>query len=116
MTVQLENLADGSVSDRNFQALARLVLDTGGRSIGIRFGTNSTVDWAASKDSSTATVTHGLGKTPIVVLCQFHDTGSLTTSPVANVGGLTSTQFSIAGHNDTAITATDVPFFWVVIG
>lgn len=116
MTIALEQLADGSISDRNFQRLATLVLDTGGKTVGIRFGTNSTVDFAASKDSSVATVTHGLGKTPVAAFCQFHDTGSLTISPVANIGGLTSTQLSVAGHNDTAITATDVPFFWVVIG
>jgi hypothetical protein len=42
VTISLEQLADGSVSDRNFQKLMSLVIDTGGQSVGIiRFGTTN---------------------------------------------------------------------------
>lgn len=66
--IALEHLADGTISDRNFQALARLVPDTGGRSVAMRFG-NVTLTWSASTASGNQTPAHGLpaGLTPINV-------------------------------------------------
>jgi hypothetical protein len=65
--IGLEHLADGSISDRNFQKLRILVPDTGGRSVDIRFGVAS-VTFTASTISATNTFAHGLGRTPYVVL------------------------------------------------
>jgi hypothetical protein len=65
--ISLEHLADGSLADRNFLTLTKLVLDTGGKSIGVRFGTSSAT-WTASAQSANKAIAHGLGHAPVAVM------------------------------------------------
>jgi hypothetical protein len=114
MGIGLEQLADGSVSDRNFQALAQLVLDTGGKSLGIRFGTGSAT-WSASQVSGAVTVTHGLGASPALVIVQQINTTAITYGNITT----SSTTFSVTGnytdHASGNLTGT-FGFWWLVIG
>lgn len=57
---------DGSVSERNFQTLMRLVPDTGGITAGIRFGA-VTFTFTAGTFSAIQTIDHGLGRIPVAV-------------------------------------------------
>lgn len=115
MTISLENLGDGSVADRNFLKLAQLVVDAGGRSIGIRFGSDSLTWPAAGTSSNTKTITHGLGRTPIVVggwgsdstTAQFFYCYPFT---------FTSTQFSMRGVAEAAPGVQTKTFTWVALG
>jgi hypothetical protein len=76
-------------------------IDTGGRSLGIRFGSDSLTWPAAGTSSNTKTVTHGLGRAPIVVggwgsdstTAQFFYCYPFT---------FTSTQFSVRGVAELA--------------
>lgn len=115
--ISLENLGDGSVSDRNFQKLMSLVLDTGGQSAGIRFGTD-TLTWASGQQFSAAkTVTHGLGRTPLVVLALGNGTGgpNLTTIQAFTIG---ATTFQVQGGfvTGTASGVVTLNIGWAVIG
>lgn len=116
MTIALENLSDGSVSDRNFQALMRLVLDTGGKTVGIRFGA-ATLTWAGGTQFSNGlTVTHGLGKTPIGVLATANLGTLAGVAAWATTPGATT--FTLQGWDPAGSPgagATD-KVFWVVIG
>lgn len=115
MTIKLEQVGDGSVSDHNFQNLAKLVLDTGGQTVGMRSGSVS-VGIAASTVSGTQTVNHGLGVTPTSV--------QLTLQGIAGFGGTqgvnlvaapTSTQIQFQIDFQVATTGT-FPVYWLVIG
>lgn len=65
--ILLEQLFDNSPSARNFQKLAQIVPDTGGRSVGYRFG-QVTCTWPGGNQQTNApTVMHGLGRTPVDV-------------------------------------------------
>jgi hypothetical protein len=111
--ITLEALADNSISDRNFQKLRSLVLDTGGITAGIRIGTDA-VTFTASTTSATKTVTHGLGKIPTFVGLQAVDSsGAITVRPVA--GASNNTTFDAIGRCASAVTGA-ATFYWVVIG
>lgn len=117
MTVSLEQLADGSVADRNFQALARVVLDTGGITAGVRFGT-VTFTFTSSNVSATETVDHGLGVVPI-----YAGVASWLLPGVAEGIGslrrdtLDATSFQCRGFAASYSAFTDtVTTSWVVIG
>lgn len=111
MTISLDPLGDGSVSDRNFQKLMSLVLDTGGRSVGIRFGT-ATATWTASATSATVTIPHGLGKIP-----GFVTYGSKNTPFEYATASVDATNISTVGYQTagTVVTGT-LTFYWVVLG
>lgn len=111
MTIALEQLADGSVSDRNFQRLMSLVLDTGGRSVGIRFGTG-TATWTAAVSSAAVTIPHGLGRTPVAVFLSTRN--PLVGYAASSIG---ATSFVATGFEtaNLAITTTNT-FDWLVIG
>jgi hypothetical protein len=118
MPVPLEHIGDGSTVDRNFQTLQRLVLDTGGITAGIRFGT---VEFTFTADtiSATETVAHGLGRIPaaVWVASWWIDGGAKGYSPV-RYDNLDATDFQCRGEAGPAYTAfTDtVTTSWVVIG
>lgn len=115
MTIALEHLADGSISDHNFQKLMALVLDTGGQSIGLRIGTG-TVTFTTSTTSPVVTVNHGLGKTPVVVFAgPMFAAASTYTGIVITPSHATSTQCSFNGDCRTSLNQS-VVFAWVVIG
>jgi hypothetical protein len=116
MTIALEQLADGSIADRNFQTLARLVLDTGGITAGVRFGT-VTFTWTAAAASATMTVAHGLGRTPIAVfVADWWIPGTAAGfSPVKSIGAATFDTRGEVGPAYGAISAS-VTTGWVAIG
>lgn len=111
--INLEHLADGSVSDRNFQALMNLVLDTGGKSIGLRFGTKSFL-WPGGTAQQTFTIDHGLGRAPQVVLAVNSNNN---TAAMPRTYTYTATQFelNLIAPANVAATTGDT-FHWVAIG
>lgn len=116
MTVALEQLADGSISDRNFQKLMRIVLDTGGQTIGIRVGT-SVLTWAGGNQftGTLASIAHGLGKTPKVILATPQNP---PVNAYAWTGTISSTVFSLTGQTTAAapVAGTTMTVGWVAIG
>lgn len=114
MTISLEQLADGSLSDRNFQKLMRLVLDTGGVTAGARWGI-ATLSFTASTDSATLSVTHGLGTTPIVAVATSYNAAAFGKIPNCNTFSYAATTFSLNGEVKTAFTGT-ATVGWVAIG
>lgn len=64
--IALEHSLDPT-SARNFDALMRLVLDTGGITAGIRFGL-TTFTFAAATNSAGINQAHGLGRVPKIVV------------------------------------------------
>jgi hypothetical protein len=111
MSLSLQDLADNSVSDRNFRKLAQLVIDTGGKDIGLRWGTGTAV-FTAAVFTPTVTIAHGLGKTPVVAFTQTQS-GLIDYA----VTGFTATNLSVVGFstNNVAVTAT-LSFYWIVVG
>jgi len=75
----------------------------------ISFGTAS-VTFSASTSSAIATITHGLGATPALVIAT--PAGSNMWLSYSN---LTGTTFDIQGFRDTLTTGTP-PFGWIAIG
>lgn len=115
MAVPLEQLADGSTSDRNFQKLAALVPDMGGQSLGFRLGTTTAV-FTASGTSATRTVTHGLGRAPQGVWLQVVS-GSTNSVAYYVTGSATATTFQLFARTFDASTPTaTTSIFWLVIG
>jgi hypothetical protein len=112
--ISLEHLADGSLSDRNFQALMRLVLDTGGITAGVRWGAQA-LTFAASTNSATATVSHGLGRVPVVGFAQAYGAPGFGEIPNPNMFGFDADSFDLNGEVKTAFSGT-VTMMWVVIG
>lgn len=120
--IHLEQLADGSVSDRNFQKLMSLVPDTGGLSIRVRAGAVS----------STGTVISGTGFTVVRnATGDYSVTVGFTQTPIVVVGaGATAAAYTTKLHATTPPTATgfrvacltsagaliDGSFHWVAIG
>jgi hypothetical protein len=111
--ISLEQIADGSITDRNFQALAQLLLDTGGITAGIRWGVQA-LTFTASTNSNTATVTHGLGKLPIGGIAQALSAPGFGNIPNPNMA-MGATTFDMNAEVKTAFTGS-VNMFWVVIG
>lgn len=112
--IGLEYLADGTISDRNFQRLNALVPDTGGQTVGIRFGTSS-IGFTASTDSADTVISHGLGTTPVVVLVSVHTAPTFATVAALNAHSYGATTFTVNGRVASAATAT-VPIVWLAIG
>jgi hypothetical protein len=112
--ISLEQLVDGSASDRNFQKLMSLVLDTGGRSVGIRFGTGS-VSFTASAASTEYTVAHGLGRTPVTAYATFRHATGTTLVFTAYVSTLTSTTIGVSAAVSSAVTGS-LSVDWLVFG
>ena len=112
--IPLEQLRDGTVTDRNFQKLMSLVMDTGGQSVGIRFGSDSVTWNGASPTSPATTVTHGLGSKPVCVL--LTSTGS--TNAVYSTATPTTTSMDITAttrDGSTPANGTQRFFYWAVI-
>jgi hypothetical protein len=97
---------------QNFDAISQLSIDTGGQSVGLRFGSAvvSTPGAAAFFD---VTVSHGLGTTPVVVVGNT-DHGNYYVSTFT----YTATQFTArCGHkNDTVVDPGDFNLRWIAIG
>jgi hypothetical protein len=106
------------VRQQKFDALARSLVGTGGRAVDIRFGT-ATVTWpGASSICTELTVSHGLGKAPVLVLVTAQANGQGTVF-AGHAGAPTSTTFKtqVETCNGFAPGAgTTLPVAWLVIG
>lgn len=112
---RLEHVPEGAwdVVRRNFEALGG-TFDTGGMSVGVRFGNAVTTYPGGSAVSDNTAVDHGLGKTPVAVFTQSQ--GIAHAARPTSVG---ATQFvvnvaTLDGSSPGA--ATDVDVYWLVIG
>lgn len=116
MTGALEHVADGDWNGvgRNFQKLMSLLPDTGGRSVGIRFGSDA-VTWAGGSRTTAANpITHGLGRTPVAVLLT-----SSTSNMEMSASALGATTFSATGNTmdgTSPVNGTARTFYWLVVG
>lgn len=113
--VPLEHLHEGDWAGLNrvVDTLRSLVLDTGGRSLGVRIGTGSAT-WAATGVSSgTATIAHGLGRTPV-----YAKAGSQNALREYAVTSRDATNIVVTGYrtDNVAPGVGTTNFDWVVIG
>lgn len=114
--IQLEHLADNSVSDRNFQKLMSVVPDMGGQSVGIRFGT-VTITFPGGSPNGQATVPHGLGRVPASFSATL--TGASDVIPIIQAGTFDATNFVLVASTKTGANLAagqQRSFFWMVIG
>lgn len=98
---------------RNFDKLKRAVIDTAGRTVGIRWGT-AAFTWPGSTSVHTSSVDHGLGRPPVIVLATNADDN---TAGLTRTYGYTDTSFTldvIAPANVT--TGTGDTYRWLAIG
>lgn len=119
MTINLEHTYDDNHTiDRNFDILRHVAIDTGGLSIGIRFGTG-TVTWpGGSVNSDVVTIDHGLATTPRSI--QFTPIATATPADIfVSAGSVTSTTFGARGRTtdgSSPAAASTQTFYWLVIG
>lgn len=118
--IALEQLADGSVSGRNFQRLMSLVVDTGGVSLGLRVGGPVNVTWPGGVVSSNGLVVpHGLGGVPSFVVASLINSGSLAPPfAIAACAVYTATTFVLVATTVGAIPAAGIfsQFTWLAVG
>lgn len=127
MTVSLEHIAPGDwgAVERVRQLLQSLVIDAGidsttkqPRSVGIRFGA-ATITWPGASPFATVAVTHGLGKTPIVVLAGDAGGGTMATNiPVWSAAPGATTFTAAAETSDASAPAVGLTrtFYWIALG
>lgn len=111
--ISLEHIVpeDWQAVDRMRQTLQSLVVDTGGRSIGIRCGTGTAV-FTAAQASATVTVPHGLGKTPLFAIA-----GTRNNLIGYAVTARDATNLSVIGFVTSNVATTNtLTFDWLVIG
>jgi hypothetical protein len=108
--ITLEDLADGTPTDRNFQRLRALVPDTGGVTFGLRLGV-TVVTFTAAAASAVTTVDHGLGKEPVYMFTQAVSASDFR----ATAFNPTSTQFDVKGFTNGSFTG-DLTVYWQVWG
>jgi hypothetical protein len=118
VTIPLEFTGESGPAQRNFDKLARLALDSGDQSASLRFGVVN-VAWPGGSATSTSTsVAHGLGTTPIAVVATLKDGGGAQFSSVAAFS-YDADSFNVQLHTDDASspanTVTSV-VAWIAIG
>lgn len=114
--IALEFPGDGGVLDRNVGRLMSLVPDTGGQTIGLRFGTQ-TLTWPGSTTTTgSETITHGLGATPVVVLVGIQAESVAVMSWANNVGATTFTVAARTGDGTSPAADTTCTLAWLAIG
>lgn len=117
--IALEQLADGSISDRNFQKLMGLVVDTGGRAVGLRWGVDVWTYPGGTPKTSQKVVSHGLGRTPVVVLVCGAQLNGVNETIAGEAGSYTATTFTTQASLVQGFTpgaGNTNPFVWVAIG
>jgi hypothetical protein len=101
---------------RTLEWMSRRLVDAGGGAIALRFGV-ATITWGGgTPNSNVKTVTHGLGRTPVIILVTIN-AGSVIGPAWTGAPGATT--FDVAGRthdssNPAAATTTNVS--WLVIG
>lgn len=114
--INLEHTADHNPAvERNFDLLRSLVVDTGGTSVALRFGT-ATLTYTAAAVSAATTVAHNLGTTPEFI-------GSIGTAGTKRhiVNYVSSTRTTtgfdlISETADGAAMSGSISVFWLAIG
>lgn len=114
--IALEPLLDNTPAARNFSKLASLVPDTGGQSVGVRFGTQQLTWPGSNTTTSTATVTHGLGRTPVVVLANVVSGAPFAVTSLGTVGAATFTLNARTVDGSSPANGTHATVHWMVIG
>lgn len=116
MTINLEHTADENTAiDRNFEKLKSLVIDTGGESVGMRFGI-AVLTYTAAAVTPALTVTHGLGVTPECILA-LPASGANRHCVNYVVVTRTDTTFDLISETVTgAAISGNLSVFWLVIG
>jgi hypothetical protein len=118
MSIALEQLhpEDWDAVRRNFEAVSKLVADTGGRSISIRFGLG-TLTWpGGSRLTTAASVNHGLGRTPAAIAFGSVET-NMHIAIVAPLPG--STSFTAQGNTidgGSPVNGTQRSYYWIAVG
>lgn len=99
-------------TQRNFDAIARLMIDTGGVSIGLRFGTAVVATPGAAAFFDTV-IDHGLGTIPVVAVAT-PDHGSYHAAVLT----FTDTQFTVrCSHTQaTSTDPGDFNVYWIALG
>lgn len=106
---------DPEACQRNFDQLDTTSLDTGGKQLGIRFGTGTVHFTAGIQSSAVATIAHGFGHTPAAITV----TGLVSLAPAAwtfHTQAWTATSFGVWARQDSAPGTGDVSFSWIAIG
>lgn len=109
--IVLEHVApeDWAAVGRNSDALMRLVVDTGGQSLGVRAGSSS-VTFTASAHSANKTITHGLGRAPrSVTFGTYNEIIILIVSKSA-------ADFVVQGWAPGGVVTATLSFDWQAIG
>jgi hypothetical protein len=119
MTIRLEDIGDPtSPVQRNFDRLEQLAVDGGSQSASLRFGVVN-VAWPGGSASSTSTsVAHGLGTTPVAVVATLKDGGGAQFSSVAAFS-YDADSFNVQLHTDDASTPANTVtsvVAWIAIG
>lgn len=109
MTLPLLKVEDHD-TQFNFDQIAQRFLDAGGRQAKLRFGTTA-INIVAGNNGA-ATVTHGMGSTPVAVLCT---TDQLNWFASADTVGATTFRTQIREYQATAATLT-VNVYWAALG
>ncbi len=116
--IRLEHLADGSLTDRNFQLLRRLVVDTGGLSLDLRVG-QVEFTFTASNVSAIETVAHGLPRAPLAVLvAAWRLPGTAAGFSPVDTGSFDATGFDCRGETGPGYgsISASVVTTWIAIG
>lgn len=97
---------------RNFERLFQM-FDTGGESVGVRFGLGTDA-WPGGADTSTGvTITHGLGREPVAVFTQSTTLVAHCRPTAVDSTGFTATHKTIDGSSPGAGNAN---FYWMAVG
>jgi hypothetical protein len=93
----LEFVSDPTIR-RNFEKLLGTLIDTGGKTLHLRFG-KSTVLASSSADYTDATnIAHGMGSTPVVVIATTWQGGNTPSGILVwGIKALDATNFQIQG-------------------
>lgn len=108
--ITLAHVASGdpALLERNFRTIARLTPDAGGLSIDIRSGTG-VLTFTSSARSATLTVTHGIGRTPVVTLGAYNDI-------IVEIVSKTDQTFTVEGWVPSGAGTFDLNFDWIAVG
>lgn len=105
---------DDPQRQQKFEAISQAMPGFGGKSVEMRYGT-ATVTFTASTDSDLPTVSHGLGRVPVVVVATPFNVATYANIPKVDWFGATATTFSLAARAESAITLA-VSVTWIAIG
>lgn len=121
MTIALDHLQEGdwAALNRIIDVLRRLVIETGGVSLGVRIGA-ATLTWpGGTKRSTNLSITHGLGKLPIIAFAEpmggiSSGAFAITTSFSPGVTSFSATAVTDDGSSPAA--ASTCAIGWLAIG